>query len=99
MTSAQTGPPRFPNPPEEYSQSFMQDLVRALHQFSNVVMNPGEGRNTFLVLTNLQSDDLGLEPGTLYKDGGFVKISMLNSAAVRSASLSTFTGTVTVTIT
>jgi hypothetical protein len=30
------------------------------------MQNPGEGRNTFSVFTTLQTDDYGLEPGTIF---------------------------------
>jgi len=99
MSISQTPVPRFSEPPGEYSQRYMGDLVRALNQFARIVSNPGQGRNTFLVLTDLHSDDVGLEPGSLYKDGTYVKISTLDVAALRGASLTVSLGTVTVTVT
>ena len=67
------------------------------------MQNPGEGRNTALVLTNLQTDDQGLEPGSLYQgansDGlmGYVKITLADISALRGNVSTGFVGSVTVT--
>jgi hypothetical protein len=67
------------------------------------MQNPGEGRNTALVLTNLQTDDQGLEPGSLYQgansDGlmGYVKITLADISALRGNVSTGSVGSVTVT--
>tara|TARA_R110000796_G_scaffold57055_1_gene131880 strand:- start:129 stop:329 length:201 start_codon:yes stop_codon:yes gene_type:complete len=61
--------------------------------------NPGEGRLTKLTLTDLQTDDSGLETGALFQQGGFVKIALINTASVRGSSGTSAVGTVTVVIT
>jgi len=66
--------PYFPNAPREYNQQYISEVVRAFSVYVQQVQNPGEGRNTRLVLTDLPTSPDGLEPGTLYQDGGFVKI-------------------------
>lgn len=99
MTRARTAIPFFPNPPEKYHRAYMADIQRAFGQFVQIVLNPGEDRVTSLVITNMASDDVGLEPGTLYKSGNVVLISQWNIAAVRGSGAVGATGTVTVAIT
>lgn len=91
--------PLFPRAPAQYSQQYQADLIRAFNQYLNIAMNPGEGRNTFTVFTNLQTDDFALEPGSVYRDGNVLKVSLLHIAALRGASASTTTSEVTVAIT
>lgn len=75
--------PRFPNPPASYDPKYIADMVRAFSLYQQAQQNPGEGRATFMVFTNLQTNDSGLEAGTVFRDGaGFLKISMLNSPNV-----------------
>jgi len=62
------------------------------------MQNPGEGRNTDLVLTALQTDDYGLETGALFQQEGFVKIALSNVASVRSSVATSRVGQVTVVI-
>ncbi len=60
------------------------------------MQNPGEGRNTQLVLTNLQTDDSGLETGALFQQDGFIKISLVYKPHARGSSASGTVGSVTV---
>ena len=46
MSSNQIAPPRLPEPTREYSQVYMQDLLRALEIFIEQERNPGEMRGT-----------------------------------------------------
>lgn len=66
--------PYFPVPPAEYQQQYFAELVRSFSIYLQQQQNPGEGRNTRLVLTDLPTSATGLEPGTLYRDGEFVKV-------------------------
>lgn len=91
--------PYFPHPPSTYSQSYIADVVRSFSQFLEQIYNPGQGRFTFIVLTDLQTDDVDLEPGAVYKHGRQLFVSELSAAAVRGASMTSTPGTVTVTIT
>ena len=52
--------PYFPIPPAEYERSYFAEVIRSFSTYLEQTQNPGEGRNTFLVLTNLQTDDVGL---------------------------------------
>ena len=74
MSSNQIAPPRLPEPTREYSQVYMQDLLRALEIFIEQERNPGEMRGTKITLTDLPTSASGLETGALYNDSGTVKI-------------------------
>ena len=89
--------PYFAVPPGEYNQQYFAELVRSLSVYLTNQQNPGEGRNTQLVLTNLQTDDSGLETGALFQQDGFVKIALINSPHVRGSAGTGAVGTVTVT--
>ena len=95
--------PFFPTPPEEYSQEYMAEIMRSFSVYLTQIQNPGEGRNTTLSLTNLQTDDQGLAPGELfeYRDAsgmmGFVKIALANTSNLRGIEATGEVGSVTVT--
>ena len=89
--------PYFAIPPAEYNQQYFAELVRSFSVYLTNQQNPGEGRNTQLVLTNLQTDDSGLETGALFQQDGFVKIALINSPHVRGLAGTGTVGTVTVT--
>ena len=74
MSSNQVAPPRLPEPPVEYTQGYMADLVRSLQVFIEQERNPGEMRGTKLTLTDLPTSATGLETGALYNDSGTVKV-------------------------
>lgn len=78
--------PYFPTPPQNYDQRYFAEVVRSFSTYLEQAQNPGEGRNTSLVLTNLQTDDVGLETGTLFQQDGFVKITLINAPNVRGSS-------------
>jgi hypothetical protein len=88
--------PFFPVPPREYQQSYLAEIVRSFSVYLEQQQNPGEGRNTGLTLTALQTDDVGLEPGALFQQGGFVKIAQSNTPHVRGSSALGSVGTVSV---
>lgn len=75
MSSNQVAPPRLPEPPTEYSQQYMADLLRSLQTFIEQERNPGEMRGTKITLTDLPTSATGLEAGTLYNDSGTVKVA------------------------
>jgi len=75
MSSNQVAPPRLPEPPTEYTQQYMADLVRSLQVFIEQERNPGEMRGTKLTLTDLPTSATGLETGSLYNDSGTVKVA------------------------
>ena len=75
MSSNEIAPPRLPEAPAEYSQQYVQDLVRALEVFIEQERNPGELRGTKITLTDLPTSAAGLETGALYNDSGTVKVA------------------------
>ena len=75
MSSNQVASPRLPEPPIEYTQQYMADLVRSIQVFIEQVRNPGEMRGTKLTLTDLPTSATGLETGSLYNDSGTVKVA------------------------
>ena len=75
MSSNQVAPPRLPEPPIEYTQQYMADLVRSIQVFIEQERNPGEMRGTKLTLTDLPTSATGLETGALYNDSGFNQFS------------------------
>lgn len=89
--------PYFPVAPEGYDQRYINEVVRSFATYLEQMQNPGEGRNTALVLTNLQTDDSGLETGALFQQAGFVKITLIDTPHVRGSSAVGEVGTVTVT--
>ena len=95
MSSRDTASPRLPLPIGDVDQNYIIDLVRALDFFIQQSDNPGEGRNTKTVFTAMPTSDVGLEVGTLYRQGNDVKISLINIAGVDGSSATTSIGTVT----
>jgi hypothetical protein len=91
--------PYFPIPPAEYERSYFAEVIRSFSTYLEQTQNPGEGRNTFAVFTNLQTDDVGLETGTIFNHGGYVKIAQANTPHVRGSAGLGQVGSVTVTTT
>jgi hypothetical protein len=75
VSGNQVAPPRLPEAPEEYTRSYMQDLIRSLEIFIEQERNPGEIRATSVTITDLPTSATGLETGTLYNDAGTVKVA------------------------
>ena len=90
--------PFFPVPPPEYIQTYFAELVRSFSVYLDQMQNPGDIRGTQLTLTELQSDDSGLETGALFEHNGFVKITKLNTASIRGSGGTGQIGEVTVEI-
>ena len=74
MAQVSIAPPRLPEPPAEYAQQYMDDLIRAIEIFIQQERTPGELRGTKITLTDLPTSATGLETGALYNDAGTVKI-------------------------
>ena len=74
MAQVQIPPPRLPEPPVEYTQQYLADLIRALEIFIAQERTPGEMRGTKITLTDLPTSASGLETGALYNDSGTVKV-------------------------
>ena len=91
--------PFFPVPPAEYQQWYLAEIVRSFSVYLEQMQNPGEGRNTFTVFTNLQQNDVGLEVGAVYRHGNDLKIVLSNISAPAGVSGAGLVGSVTVVIT
>jgi len=89
--------PTFPRPPEEYDQRHFQDLARSLEALVVAIRTAGEGRQTTIVLTDLQSNDVGLEAGTIFQVAGVLRVSMANLPYVTGNSATGRVGSVSVT--
>ena len=89
--------PFFPNPPKEYQDAYMAEVVRAFSVFLSQVNNEGPWRATDLVLTNLQTNDQGLEIGALFNQEGTLKIVIANSPHLSGLSATGGVGSVSVT--
>lgn len=89
--------PVFGNPTNEYDRSFLDDMSRKLNLLVTILRSPGEGRNTTIVLTNLQTTDYGLEPGTLFQVDGVVRVSLAYAPYVTGLKATGSIGTVSVT--
>ena len=68
-------PPRLPEAPTQYSQQYMEDVLRSLEIFIQQERTPGDIRATRITLTDLPTSATGLETGTLYNDAGTVKVA------------------------
>jgi hypothetical protein len=90
--------PFFPIPPPQYMQNYFAELVRSFSVYLDQMQNPGDIRGTQLTLTELQTDDSGLETGALFQHNGFVKIAQLDAASVRGSGGTGQAGQVTVVI-
>jgi len=62
-------------PPADYDQRYFAELVQTIAVYMQQERNPGEGRFTKVVLTDLPTSAAGLEPGTLWNDSGTVKVA------------------------
>ena len=90
--------PFFPSAPEEYAQQYMAEIVLLFSLYVTQMQNPGEGRNTSLVLTNLQDHDRGLEVGELFEQDGFIKITKSTVPHPQGLSGAASVGSVSVTV-
>ena len=90
--------PIFPDPPREgYTFTWGSGLIRALDQMAQILRNPGEARATTMVITNLPTSDYGLEPGSLFRQGNQVFITLTDRPVPGALTGTTRLGTVTVT--
>jgi len=91
--------PFFAVPPAQYEQQYFANLTRSFAVYMEQQQNPGEERATRLTLTDLQTDDSGLETGALFQQGGSVKVTLVYPPHVRGSTGSGGVQTVTVTTT
>lgn len=73
--SSKFAAPFFPIPPAEYDVAYFNELIRAFSLLVQEQRNPGPGRNTTLVLTDLPTSATDLESGSVYNDSGTLKVA------------------------
>ena len=91
--------PFFPIPPSAYDQAYFAEVIRSYSIYLQNMQNAGEGRNTFTVFTELQTDDSGLEVGAVFNHGGYLKVAEQNTPHVRGSTGTSAVGSVTVSTT
>lgn len=97
MASRNVPLPYFPMPPRTYDPRFFYEFLRAFSVYMTAMQNPGEGRNTFIVLTALQDNDYGLEPGAVFQVDGALRIALEDMAYTVGLGAAGAVGSVTVT--
>ncbi len=88
--------PLFPVAPAEYKPNYMAAVVSVFSVFLEQIQNPGDLRATTLTLTDLQTNNQGLEVGALFQVNGVVHITLTNMPYVAGNSATTAVGQVTV---
>lgn len=96
MSSRRLSPPQFPVPPQNYEQSYMSSLVQSFSAFLRQNINPGDIRATDLTLTDLPTNDSGLEVGAVFQQDGILKITLSHKPHPAGVAASSAVGTVTV---
>lgn len=89
----------FAVPPGQYDQTYFSQMVQSFSFLLEQLQNPGDARHTTLTLTDLQTNDQGLEPGALFQQDGFVKITQANTPHVGGIASTGEVGSVTVSTT
>jgi len=90
--------PQFQKAPSEYDPQYMNNMVNMLNALMVSLRNPGEGRQTSMVLTALPTNDSGIEPGAVFSVNGSLKVSTLNTAYLAGVQGKSIIGAVGVTI-
>ena len=91
--------PYFPIPPDQYQRNYFSEVIRAFSVFLEQIQNPGDVRATEITITNLPTDDSGLETGTLFQHDGRVRVPLTHSAFLRGSQGTGTVGSVTVSTT
>lgn len=91
--------PYFPIPPDQYQRTYFSEVIRAFSVFLEQIQNPGDVRATEITITNLPTDDSGLETGTLFQHDGYVRVPLTHSAHLRGSQGTGSVGSVTVSTT
>jgi len=77
----------------------MASVVQSFSVFLEQLNNPGDVRATDLTLTNLPTNDSGLEVGAVFQQDGILKITLSHKPHPAGVAASSAVGTVTVTTT
>tara|TARA_R100000935_G_scaffold57294_1_gene90928 strand:+ start:2227 stop:2517 length:291 start_codon:yes stop_codon:yes gene_type:complete len=88
--------PFFGTPPADYNVTYMDNIVRSFAIYIEQMQNPGEGRNSTQVFTDLPTNDSGLEDGSVFVVEGVLRIPVLNRPHLQGLSSTSEVGKVTV---
>jgi hypothetical protein len=80
-------PPILPLAPTEYSPEYFNQLIRALNTYLNQIGSTSPIVIDQLTLLALPTSPVGLRPGTVWNDGGILKIVLSNTIQVTTGSL------------
>jgi len=64
------GIPVLPDPPKEYDQQYVEQLLRVLQAQFRAIDNPGRALHTRIKLTDLPTSSAGLVSGEVWVDTG-----------------------------
>ena len=85
-------PPSLPIAPSEYSPEYFNQLTRALNVYLKQIGSTTPIVVDQLTLLALPISPVGLRPGTVWNDGGTLKIVLSNTILVPTATPLTLTG-------
>ena len=80
-------PPSLPLAPGEYNSEYFNQLIRSLNAYLNQIGSTTPIVIDQLTLLALPTSPIGLKPGTVYNDGGTLKIVLSNTILVTTGSL------------
>ena len=89
--------PFFGTPPLNYNVTYMDNIVRSFALYIDQMQNPGEGRNSTQVFTDLPTNDSGLENGSVFVVDGVLRVPVPNQPYLQGLSSTCEVGNVTVT--
>jgi len=81
-------PPILPLAPTEYNPEYFNQLIRALNVYLKQVGSTTPIVIDQLTLLALPTSPVGLRPGTVWNDGGTLKIVLANTILVTTGTLS-----------
>ena len=81
-------PPVLPLAPTEYNPEYVNQLIRALNTYLKQVGSTTPIVIDQLTLLALPTSPVGLRPGTVWNNGGYLKIVLSNTIQVTTGSLS-----------
>ena len=85
-------PPSLPLAPGEYNSEYFNQLIRALNAYLNQIGSTTPIVIDQLTLLALPTSPVGLRAGTVWNDGGTLKIVLSNTILVPTATGLTITG-------
>jgi hypothetical protein len=78
-------PPVLPLAPTDYNPEYLNQLIRALNTYLNQIGSTTPIVIDQLTLLALPTSPAGLRPGTVWNDGGTLKIVLANTILVPTA--------------